>query len=90
MKTKKTKKVKLIPPDPKQCQAEERPGGPYSFMTLGPIPPLQRCRHRPVCIVKEIKPSKKDGQRGSMSLCGAHLAVMLEEYGPNFATVKHL
>lgn len=84
----KRKKVKLIPPDPKQCQCEERTGD-YSFMTLGPIPPLKRCTEKPVCIVTELQASKKDGLRGSMSLCGRHLAVMMQRT-PNHCSVKAL
>jgi len=87
---KKPTKIKLIPPDPKRCQTEERPGGPHSFMTFGPIPPLRRCEEKPVCIATEINTSKKDGQKGSMSLCGRHLAVMLETNGPDFAAVKEI
>jgi hypothetical protein len=62
------RELKLVPPDLKQCQGEKREGGPYSFMTLGPIPPLKRCTNAPTVVVRETKPAE-DGLQGSMSLC---------------------
>jgi len=87
MKKKKLTQADLIPPDHARCQAEERPGGPYSFMTIGPIPKMERCTAKPVCIATELKPGK-DGLKGSMSLCGRHLAVLFEERGPHFSIVE--
>ena len=59
-------KEKLIPPDPKRCQALHREGGAFSF---GPPGEFVRCRKKPICILKEKRPSKGT-QAGSMSLCG--------------------
>lgn len=67
-KKKELKQEDLKPADLEQCQADKREGGPYSFMTLGPIPPMKRCTNKPSVVVKEIKPGK-DGLMGSMSLC---------------------
>lgn len=59
-------KEKLIPPDLKQCQAEKPNGN--SFMTLGGVPGLERCRSEPTLIAHESK--RADGKKsGSMSLC---------------------
>lgn len=58
----------LEPPDLERCQADKREGGPYSFMTLGPIPPLKRCTNKPTVVIRETKPAE-DGLQGSMSLC---------------------
>lgn len=60
------KKVKLIPPDLKQCQAEI-PNGCTAF-SLGGVPAMKRCSRKPTCIVTEKNPGP-DGQCGSMSLC---------------------
>lgn len=62
------RELQLEPPDPKRCQADKREGGPYSFMTLGPLPPMKRCKNKPTVIVKETKPGD-DGLCGAMSLC---------------------
>lgn len=63
----------LIPPDPKQCQAE-KPNN-HSFMTLGGRPGLERCKNPPTVIVEEARPNPKDGRKGSMSLCSDCLVV---------------
>jgi hypothetical protein len=69
----KIKKAQLTPPDLKRCQAEWRGG---SFMTLGPRQ-MERCENPPTVIVKELKPSEKDGQHGAMSLCPTCLTKFL-------------
>lgn len=69
-------KVKLDPPDLKQCQSETLEG---SFMTLGPRSYV-RCSNKPTHIVKEVVPGE-DGRRGSMSLCGECLKVCLDKMG---------
>lgn len=79
------KKVKLIPPDKKQCQAEILEG---SFMTLGPRRYV-RCASKAVYIAKENKPNS-DGQRGSMSLCDDCLPKMTAAYGLKYATVRRI
>lgn len=58
--------MSLTPPDLKQCQAE-KPNG-HSFMTLGGVPKLERCKNKPKYLAKEKKPGA-DGQIGSMTLC---------------------
>ena len=80
----KTKKVKLTPPDKKRCQAE-KPNG-YTFMTLGGVPGLERCKNKPDFICTENKPGE-DGQRGSMSLCIGCASVMRKQLGRDFATI---
>ncbi len=58
----------LEPPDLKRCQAE-KPNG-YSFMTLGGLPGLERCKNKPVFTVTEVSSEGTvDGLCGSMSLC---------------------
>ena len=37
-----------------------------------------------------MRRNKKDGLKGSMSLCGRHLAVMLEIHGPKFVIIKEI
>jgi hypothetical protein len=64
----------LIPPDPARCQAEIREG---SFMTLGPRA-FVRCTATPTVIVTEAV-AGEDGQRGSMSLCDACLAMLKQQ-----------
>lgn len=54
------KKVKLIPPDKNQCQAELING---SFMSFG-IPSRTRCTKKPGMIIQE-----KKAPHGSMSVC---------------------
>ena len=75
---------KLIPPDRARCQAEIPNGA--SFMTLGGRPELVRCTSAPTVIVREKLPGK-DGQRGSMSLCGVCLVVFKQQLGEDFADV---
>jgi hypothetical protein len=58
--------TELEPPDLKQCQAD-KPNG-HNFMTLGGVPGLERCKAKPIVIIKELQPGK-DGRYGSMSLC---------------------
>jgi hypothetical protein len=68
--------MNLIPPDLKRCQVESRGG---SFMTLGPRP-MERCTRKPLWIAKERK-AGKDGQRGSMSLCGTCKVALIKQLG---------
>ncbi len=75
----------LIPPDSKQCQAEKH-DRPYSFMTLGPIPPRKRCTNPTTTIAREKKPDRW-GRHGEMGLCGDCLAVFVEQQ-PGVATFK--
>ena len=83
MKKTTTKKVKLIPPDRKQCQVMIRNG---SFMTFGPVTP-KRCTNKPAVIIAYENKPGADGQRGSMSLCKSCTEVFLARYGKNFATL---
>lgn len=76
------KKPKLIPPDLKRCQAE-KPNG-CTFMSLGGVPRMIRCKNTPEFVAKERKPGK-DGRRGSMSICRECLGVMVSQRGPNYA-----
>lgn len=80
----KKKKVVLIPPDRKQCQAEKPNGN--SFMTLCGVPGHVRCTNKPAVILEENKKGK-DGQIGSMSLCADCHAVFIKQLGKKFATV---
>ena len=80
------KKVKLIPPDKKQCQAE-KPNG-HSFMTLGGRPGRERCTNKPTMLATEKKPGK-DGQRGSMTVCDECFSVMQKQM-PGAATYQRL
>ncbi len=72
-------KVKLTPPDRKQCQAMKPNGN--TFMTLGGVPGRVRCRKPAWCIIYELKPNPKDGQKGSMSLCKECLQVFYQQEG---------
>lgn len=78
----------LTPPDRKRCQAE-RHTQRYSFMTLGPIPPRQRCDNTPITVVAEKNPDES-GQQGSMSLCGPCLTVFLQEQNAADYTFEEL
>jgi hypothetical protein len=80
----KKKRPTLLPVDLNRCQAEERPGGQYSFMTLGPIPPLERCKKKPVCVATELKVGA-DGMRGAMSLCAYHFVALIATNGPHYS-----
>lgn len=90
----KTKKVDLIPPDPKRCQAKRRvgcwPDGRH-FMNLGPAA-HQRCDNRPISIVHEKKAAKSDGLKGAMSLCAECLAKFIDQNGGDLRhyRVEHL
>lgn len=64
--------IDLIPPDPKQCQADKPNGA--SFMSMGAFPALVRCSNVPSVIITETMPGK-DGLIGSMSLCQECLEV---------------
>ena len=59
------KKTKLIPADPKQCQAIKREYSPFMFG----LPEMKRCPNKPKWIAKEIKATNEDGMKGEMSLC---------------------
>lgn len=76
------KKVKLIPPDRKQCQCLKPNGN--TFMTFGGIPGRVQCTNKPCVIVKELKPAK-DGLKGSMSLC----AECFEVFGKDMNVVDY-
>lgn len=81
------KKTKLIPPDPKQCQALEKVGAwpdAQHFMNLGPAG-WARCTAKPTVIVHEKKPGK-DGRKGSMSLCDECLKKAIEQLGGDHFT----
>jgi len=77
--------VKLIPPDLKQCQAEKPNGN--SFMTLGGVPGLVRCKEKPTVVAYENNPAE-DGLKGSMSLCDSCAKKLVETHGSEFATLK--
>ena len=82
----KAKKVKLTPPDPKQCQTYSQVG---AFTMGGRIGELTRCTNKPVVIATENKPGA-DGQIGSMSLCEKHRLKSMEVLGKDFATFKEI
>lgn len=68
----------LEPPDLEQCQAE-KPNG-HSFMTLGGVPGLERCKAKPIVIIKELQPDAH-GRCGSMSLCAECWKVAIKQLG---------
>jgi len=74
------KKIELIPPDKKQCQAEQLIGGSFS---LG-RPYYKRCNKKPVVIITETKKPY-----GSMSLCADCLVVASKQLGKKF-TINNL
>jgi len=81
--------MKLIPPDPEQCQAQHKEGcwpDAQHFMVIGPRQ-LVRCKNPPTVIAYEKRPGK-DGRKGSMSLCNKCLVVFIEQFGGQFATIK--
>lgn len=82
---KRVKKQELIPPDKKQCQAEKPNGN--TFMTLGGVPGLERCKNKPKVIATEAQPGE-DGLKGSMSLCLPCLSQLRKQLGPEAVTVK--
>jgi hypothetical protein len=88
------KKTKLVPPSKTRCQAKVVKGGCYPdaehFMMLGGHGKLVQCNKKPVVTVYENKPDKKDGLKGSMSLCASCLAEFKRRMPKNFATVKPL
>ncbi len=66
----------LTPPDYERCQAEKSNGaGPFSFGKHRMI----RCTNKPLFVVTEKDPGKKDGLKGSMSLCACCLAKFNEQ-----------
>jgi len=75
----------LIPPDPKQCQAE-KPNGNNAF-TLGGVPGLIRCTNKPTVIATEKKLTS-DGQIGSMSLCDDCQNVFIKQLGEDYANFE--
>lgn len=80
---------KLIPPDPKQCQAMIRSGcfpTATEFMKLGPGRE-ERCTEKPVVIATEKEPAE-DGQIGSMSLCPNCLVNFERVFGTKYATLS--
>ncbi len=74
------KKVKLIPPDKKQCQAD-KPNPNHSFMSFGIHPKYIRCENKPTVILYATVVTNADGQKGSMSLCNDCLKVFLKQVG---------
>lgn len=85
------KKQKLIPPDLTQCQRNHLSGcwpDAQHFMNIGPGQ-LKRCENKPEFIIKEVKPNK-DGQCGSMSVCGPCMVHAIEELGPKYFTFTRL
>lgn len=74
----------LEPVDYERCQAEKRTG---SFMTIGPRK-TERCKNRPLYVATEKKPSKIDGEIGSMSLCHSCLEIFYHVMGANYADIK--
>ncbi len=78
-------KLVLIPPDRKRCQAEKPNGN--TFMTLGGVPGMERCKAKPTVIAYENKPAA-DGLKGSMSLCDSCAKKLVEVSGAAFATLK--
>src|SRR3990170_2082902 len=76
------KKIRLIPPDLKQCQAEKP--NRNDFMTLGGPVGHVRCTNKPFYIATERKAPK-----GSMSLC-IDCQVVCEEQMPGRVTYKEI
>lgn len=81
----------LIPPDPKQCQAEVPGNGPFTMG--GEIGDPRngyrvRCKNKPTWIATEKKPGA-DGFTGSMSLCEACKAAM-EKQLPGYANFTEI
>jgi hypothetical protein len=77
-----SKKVKLTPPDPERCQAEQQVG---AFQLGGRIGERTRCSNKPVTIATEVVPGD-DGQRGSMSLCLRCWGKLIEQKGAYYAS----
>ena len=80
-------KIKLIPPDKKQCQRNFLEGcwpDAKHFMVMGPKN-LRRCTNKPVVIAYE-KNVGEDGVKGSMSLCQTCWSDMIKMCGEDFAT----
>ncbi len=75
-KASKASKIDLEPPDYHQCQTEETVG---TFLSLGGQPHLEQCIQAPIVIVREIKPNKKDGRCGSMSMCLRHFLIFVSQ-----------
>lgn len=87
----KSPKVKLTPPDPKQCQAKIRSGcfpTGMEFMIMGPGL-VERCPNVPKVIVYENHPGK-DGQKGSMSLCLGCLKKFRSEFPLGHARIEQI
>ena len=76
----------FTPPDRERCQAAKPNGN--TFMTLGGIPRLERCKNKPIFIAIEVE-AGKDGERGSMSLCLECQRQMLKQL-PGVATFKKI
>lgn len=74
---------KLIPADPRRCQAEKTD---WTFMTFGPKV-YYRCKNKPIAIGYETVPAK-DGTKGSMSFCADCLAVFKEKHPQIYATIR--
>lgn len=82
----KKKLAPLIPPDLERCQAEHSNG--YTFMTLGGVPGMVRCKEEPKCIIYETEPGE-DGRKGSMALC-PNCFVVLVQQRPSGWRVEHI
>jgi hypothetical protein len=81
-------KIKLVPPDEKQCQAIILSGcwpDAQHFMTIGPKQ-RTRCTQKPIVIAHENR-AADDGLKGSMSLCADHLREFNEKMPKGFATI---
>ncbi len=87
-KRRKKKLAPLVPPDLERCEAERSAG--HTFMTLGGrVGQMVRCDSKPIIVVTEVSPGK-DGRRGSMSLCGECLNVLLAQPGAWNFTLRTL
>lgn len=82
--------IKLVPPDPKQCQANKLTGcwpDAQHFMALG-SGEIEQCANKPCVIITEKKKNPKDGLVGSMSLCIDCWAEAIKQLGAETFTVK--
>ncbi len=71
----------IAPVDVNRCQAEKPNGA--TFMSMGGVPELIRCKDKPTVIVVENE-ADKDGLKGSMSLCDHCLSVAKTQLPENF------
>lgn len=73
--------MELEPVDKERCQTL-KPNG-HSFMTMGGVPGLTRCKNSPIVIAVEAK-EDSEGVRGSMSMCEECLEVARKELPSSF------